>query len=90
MSQRSQAVWRVLAFFYAITVGAFVTSIVSLVAMIWGLIDVAWQLVTNRNDLSEDSKPATVVKGTLRWQLGLFVFAFTGGKPKRLEWTPSF
>jgi|GEM_PF-967184 len=90
MSQRSQAVWRVLAFLYAITVGAFVTGIVTMVAMIWGLIDVVWQFLTNRNDLGEDSKPAAVVKGTLRWNIEMMVFAFTGGGPKRLEWTPSF
>jgi len=90
MAQRSQGVWRIIAFAYALTIGAFVSGIVTMIGIVWGAIDVVWQIITGRNDLSEDSKPAKIVSGTLMWNIEMIVFATTGGGPKRLEWFPSW
>ena len=88
MAQRSQALWRVLAFLYAITVAAFVSGVVTTIGIIWGVVDVLWQLITGRDDLKEDSTPARVVSGTLMWNVNMLIFATTGGGAGRLEWTP--
>ncbi|MCL9818323.1 hypothetical protein [Natronocalculus amylovorans] len=90
MSQRSQAVWRIFAFVYSLTIAAIISSVVTIIAIVWGAIDVLWQLISGRNTLSENSKPATVVTATLRWNVEMLIFATTGGGVKRLEWLPSW
>lgn len=88
MAQRSQAIWRVLAFLYGITVASLVTTVVAIVGILWMIIDIPWQLLSGRNDLSETSRPAMIVEETLLWNIQMLIFALTGGGPKKLEWTP--
>lgn len=88
MGQRSQALWRILAFLYAITVAAVISGVVGFVAFIWGVIDIAWQLISGRNDLSENSRPAKIVVSTLQWNLDLTIYAFVG--KGRFELLPSW
>jgi hypothetical protein len=90
MGQRAEAVWRILAAIYGLTIAAIVSTIVFAIGVVWGIVDVIWQLVTDRNDLSEDSTPAMVVGGTLRWNVEMLIFALTGGGPGRLKWLPDF
>jgi hypothetical protein len=84
-SQRTQSLWRVVAFVYGLLV-SFVTSIVVTVGFIWGVIDVIWQFITDRNDLSERSLPARIVTGVLRWNVDLLTFALTGDG--EMQWLP--
>ncbi|QCW05229.1 hypothetical protein [Natrinema pallidum] len=88
MGQRSQALWRIVAFVYGITVAALISGIVSIVALAWGVVDIFWQLLTGRNDLSEDSRPATIVTETLQWNLDLTIYAFVG--KGSMQWLPSW
>lgn len=88
MSQRTQAGWRILSAAYGATVGATITGVVGLVAIVWGVVDILWQLLTNRNDLSENSTPAKVVYNTLHWNLDLFVFFATG--EGMFQWLPDW
>ena len=90
MEQRYQALWRILAAIYAFTIASIVTAIAFVVGFVYGIVDVLWQLVSDRDDLSEDSKPAMIIGETLRWQIEMLIFAFTGGGPKRLIWLPDF
>jgi hypothetical protein len=90
MGQRKQAVWRILALLYGTTVASLISTVVLIVGFVWGIVDILWQLLSGRNDLSETSKPATIVEATLMWNVSLLVFALTGGGPGRLEWLPSF
>ena len=90
MGQRAEAVWRILAAIYAFTVASILTTIVFVIGAIWGIVDVIWQLISGRNDLSENSTPATIVGGTFRWQIEMLIFALTGGGPGRLEWLPDW
>lgn len=86
--QRSQAGWRVLAFIYAIILSSTVTPVITIIGVIWMVIDVLWQALSNKNTLSEDSRPAMIVGGVLRWNVEMLIFAISGGGPKKLEWTP--
>ncbi|SDJ33060.1 hypothetical protein SAMN05216226_102160 [Halovenus aranensis] len=88
MAQRSQALWRILALLYGMTIAAFISGIVTLVGFIWMLVDIPWQLITGRNDLSEDSGPASLVSTTILWNTEMLIFSLTGGGPKRLVWLP--
>jgi hypothetical protein len=83
--QRSEAVWRILAVLYGMVV-SFITSIVATIGIIWAVVDVVWQLLSNRNDLAEDSRPAMFVYNVLQWNLDLFVFALTG--KGEFRWLP--
>ena len=86
--QRGQALWRILAFFYGATITTLLTAVVTVVGLIWGIIDILWQLVTNRNDLGETSTPARVVEGVLMWNVRLLVYSLTGAG--RFEWLPTW
>lgn len=85
MSQRMEALWRIAAFLYGL-LASFVTSIVTFVGIIWMIVDLAWQLLSGRNDLSENSYPARLVSGTLRWNVDLLVFSLTGDG--EMQWLP--
>ena len=90
MGQRAEAVWRILAAIYAFTIASIISTVVLVIGAIWGVVDVVWQLITGRNDLSENSTPAMIIKETLRWHINMLIFALTGGGPGCLEWLPSF
>lgn len=77
MSKRTDALWRVAAFLWA-WVATIAASIVAVVGIIWGTLDVAWQLVVGSDGLSSSSMPAMWVKRILRWPIDLQIYAFTG------------
>ncbi|RLM32617.1 hypothetical protein [Haloarcula sp. Atlit-120R] len=74
---RADALWRVWAFIWAIP-ASFVASIVSIVGLVWGIVDVLWQLIFGTDGLSSSSRPAGIVKGVLLWPVDLTIYAFTG------------
>ena len=78
MAYRKKALWRLAAFIWMMTVGWLVLIVISTVALVWGLIDVVWQLVVGTNGLSASSRPAMIVKDTYQWQADQMSFATTG------------
>lgn len=88
MSYRRQAIWRIWAFLWSITVGAIITGVVGLVGIVWGIVDVLWSLATGRNDLSESSRPAKIVKETLVWDVDLLIYSLTGNR--QFSWLPNW
>jgi hypothetical protein len=77
MSKRMEALWRIWAFVWSIP-ASFVATIVGFVGLIWGIADVAWQLVTGGDGLSESNRAAEFVIDVLYWPIDLVVFAYTG------------
>lgn len=88
MGQRGQALWRIWAFIWSITVGAILVGVIGLIGIIWGVIDVLWQLISGKNTLNENSRPATIVYETLMWDIHLLVFALLGRK--QFRWLPDW
>lgn len=77
MAKRTDALWRIWAFIWAFP-ASFLASIVSVIGLLWGIVDVLWQLVSGRDGLSASSGPAGIVKATLLWPTELMIYAFTG------------
>lgn len=88
MSQRMQALGRLWTALWQLTVGWLITVIVTSLGTIWAIVDIIWQLVSGRNDLSESSAPAMVVGDTLRWNATQMTYAFTGGGDGRWRALP--
>lgn len=88
MSERTQALGRILAFVWSFTVAALISGVVSMFAILWGIVDILWQLLSGRNTLSERSAPSNLIKNVLTWNIDLMIYATTGGGPGRLEWLP--
>ena len=86
MSQRRQALGRIWAFLWIAVIGYVLTLIVSIIAMIWAPVDIIWQLITGRDDLSTDRAPARAISATFSWSVGQTVYALTGGGDER--WRP--
>jgi len=85
MGQRKDALWRIVAFVWSY-VAALVASVVLLVGIVWGAIDVLWQLVFGSDGLSASSTPAMLVRSTLLWPVDLMIYAFTGAG--EMQWLP--
>jgi hypothetical protein len=62
MAQRKEALWRVVAFLWAL-VASFLLQFVVVIGFIWGIVDVLIQLISDRDVLMADSTPARVVRG---------------------------
>lgn len=77
MGMRMDALWRIVAFVWA-WVASFVAGFVSIIGLIWGLIDVVWQLIIGTDGLSSGSRPARFVIRVIRWPVNLHVYAYTG------------
>jgi len=87
MSKRMDALWRVAAFLWSF-VAALVASVVVIVGMLWGAVDVLWQLVLGSDGLSSSSTPAMLVRGVIMWPARLQVYAFTGAG--EMLWLPEW
>lgn len=85
-SNRSDALWRLVAFVWSLVAGL-AASVVIIIGMVWGIVDVVWQFITNRDGLSSSSRPAKFVKGVITWPIDLQVYAFTGSG--RMMWLPN-
>lgn len=85
MGMRKDALWRVVAFLWAIVAGL-VAGIVLTVGLFVGLIDIAWQLVLGRDGLSSDSRIMDFIKRVAWWPVNLEVYALTGDG--EMQWTP--
>lgn len=85
MAKRMDGLWRIVAFLWSF-VAAFVASIAVVVGIVWGAIDVFWQLITGSDGLSASSWPADLVSRTLRWPVDLQVYAYTGAG--EMMWLP--
>lgn len=88
MSQRGESLVRIWAFLWSFTFAALISGLITIVGFIWAIFDILWQLISGRNDLSESSTPARVIRATLLWNVGLMVYAMTGSG--EFEWLPSW
>ncbi|WP_123619167.1 hypothetical protein [Halorubrum sp. CSM-61] len=79
MSQRKQALERVWTFLWQTVVGWVILLVTMFIATIWAIIDIIWQFVSGRNDLSENSTAAVWVSRVLSWNTDQTIFVFTGG-----------
>jgi len=77
MGNRKDAVWRIAAFLWS-WVASFGSAIGGFIGLIWGAIDVLWQLITGRDGLSGSSTPADWVTRLVMWPIDNLVYAFTG------------
>lgn len=84
-SYRDDALMRVLSFLWSF-VAAFIASIIVIVALVWGLVDVLWQLLLNSEGLDENGYAPELVANVLWWPVDLQVYAFTGRK--KFMWLP--
>lgn len=85
MSKRMDALWRVVAFVWSL-VAAFIVQFILLFAMLWGAIDVLWQLIVGSDGLSSTSTLGSFINDSLYWPVDNMVYAFTGSGG--LEWLP--
>lgn len=83
---RMDALVRVWAFIWAWTVGSIVITVVTIIGLLWGIIDVLWQFIINSEGLSEGSRAAEIVTDTLQWGIDLVVYALTG--KREFMWFP--
>ncbi|WP_254810602.1 hypothetical protein [Natronosalvus amylolyticus] len=86
MSQRTQALGRVWSLLWQFTVGYVLALIIGIIAMIWAILDLLWQLISGRNDFSEDSLPAQWVSRTISWNATQTIYGLTGGADRK--WRP--
>ena len=86
MGKRVDALWRILALLYQGTIGYLALSIIALVALVWMIIDVIWQLIFGSDGLSAGSSIAMQVEMAFDWNVGQTVFALTGGGDGRFRW----
>lgn len=77
MSKRMDALWRVAAFIWSVPAGI-VSSFAMIVGLLWGIVDVVWQLILGSDGLSASSMPAKWVKRLIMWPVNLTVYAITG------------
>lgn len=89
MGQRMDAGERVITLVYQWIIGLWVAGIVTIVGMIWMVIDVLWQAILGTEGLSSSSRPAQVVAGVLQWTGGQFLYALTGGGDGGFRLLPS-
>ena len=82
MSQRTEALWRIWTIIWMAVIGYVLMFVISIVALVWMILDILWQLITGRDDLSTDRAPARAVDATLSWSVGQTIFALTGGGDK--------
>jgi hypothetical protein len=87
MGKRVDALWRLWALIWQATFGYLALGIIAIVALLWMIVDVAWQLVTGRDGLSSMSTVAMQVENAFDWTAGQTVFALTGGGDGWFYWT---
>ncbi len=86
MGERVDALWRVLALVWQGTLGYVALAIVGIIAFIWMVLDVLWQLITGRDGLDSQSAIAMQVEQAFEWSVGQTVFALTGGGDGQFRW----
>ena len=86
MSNRREGATRVWSFLWAVFVASLIAAFVVLFGVVYGAIDVIWQIFTGRDGLNKRSRSATLIVNVLKWELYLFLYAFTGAKEFR--WLP--
>jgi hypothetical protein len=89
MGKRMDALWRILAFIWITLVGYVAGTIILLVAIVWGIIDISWQLIVGTDGLDAMSTPAQIVENTLNWVAGQNIYALTGGGDGEFRALPS-
>lgn len=86
MSQRKQALGRLWALLWQFTVGYVIAIVIGVIGTVWATVDLVWQLLSGRNDLSEGSTPAQWVSRALMWSAGQTIYGLTGGGDG--QWVP--
>ncbi|WP_153952738.1 hypothetical protein [Halosegnis longus] len=83
---RAQALWRIIALVWQATVGYIVVVLVGLVALVWMLLDIIWQLLLGSEGLDEDGRAGMLVSSAFSWAIGQTIFALTGGGDEWFRW----
>ena len=89
MSERRQALGRIWTLLWIAVVGYVLTVIVMIIAAIWAILDIAWQLISGRNTFSEDRSPARLTRATVKWAAGQTVYGLTGAGDRRWRALPT-
>ena len=90
MGERRDALMRVWAFIWQVIFGYTGGVVVSIIALIWGAVDVVLQLIFGRDWLSADASAAMIVEETLMWMAEQTIYAFTGGGAGEFRWLPDY
>lgn len=85
MGGRSESLWRVVAFLWSMVASA-VVSVLMIVVLIWGAIDVLYHLATGKNGMSSDSGVGGYLKRMVWWPINNLVYAAFGDGS--LQWLP--
>ncbi len=77
---------RIWALIWQATVGYAAAVVIGILAIVWMLLDVGWQLITNKDGLSSGSSLADHIGDAFEWTAGQSVYAVTGGGDGRFRW----
>jgi hypothetical protein len=87
-SQRMEALSRLWTLLYQAVIGYVLGIVVGLIALVWTPIDLIWQALSNRDDLSADSLPARWSRRILGWNVDQTSYGLFGGGSGEFYWTP--
>lgn len=77
---------RIWALIWQATVGYVATIVIGLIAFVWAIVDLLWQLVLGSDGLDSSSTTATHIGDAFRWSVGQTLFTITGGGDGEFRW----
>lgn len=86
MGKRRDALLRVWTLLYQATVGYLAALVIGVIALVWMVVDVIWQLIFGSDGLSSSSMLAMQVSDSFEWAAGQTVYAVTGGGDGEFRW----
>jgi len=86
MGKRTDALVRVWTLLYQSFIGYLLLSVVGIVALVWMIVDVIWQLIVGSDGLSAGSGLAMQVEMAFDWSVNQTVYALTGGGDGSFRW----
>lgn len=84
-SKRTEALWRIVAFLWSL-VAAFIVQFLGILALLYGAIDVLWQLVTGSEGLPAGDGIGSFLSDLLYWPVDNLAYAAFGDG--ELNWLP--
>ncbi len=86
MSKRIEALWRLWTLVWQATVGGVLNFVVGILALVWAIVDLLWQLIAGSDGLPADSTPGQWVSRTLSWTTQQTIYVITGAGDG--QWRP--
>lgn len=86
MAYRREAVMRIWALIWQVTVGYVAAAVIGFVAIAWMVLDVIWQLITGKEGLDSGSSIAGHIDNAFEWTASQTVYAVTGGGDGEFRW----